>query len=170
MTLVACAALVWSQNVRPGGSGSKPATSSAPASKPTTFPAAAAGKWTNSAPEAAALAKASGRLILADFTGSDWCGWCKRLKAEVFDTKEFHDWSAKNVVLLEVDFPQSIQQPDGLKRQNQNLQKAYNISGYPTILFLNADGKIVGKSGYMDGGPKNWIDNAQRIIDKAKEN
>ena len=38
--------------------------------------------------------------IMANFTGSDWCGWCKKLKKAVFDTKVFQDWASKNVVLF----------------------------------------------------------------------
>ena len=47
----------------------------------------------------------TGKPILANFTGSDWCGWCMKLRREVFDTPEFQEWAKKNVVLLELDYP-----------------------------------------------------------------
>ena len=119
--------------------------------------AQAADSWLIKYDEAIAEAKKSGRPILADFTGSDWCGWCIRLHNEVFDTKEFKAWAAENVVLLELDFPQAKAQDPAVKAKNQELAKAHGVEGYPTILILTADGKKIGELGYMQGGPKVWI-------------
>lgn len=140
---------------------SKPATqaSSAPDGQP---------QWLTSMTEAAAKANASSRLILADFTGSDWCIYCKKLKAEVFDTPEFREWAGKNVVLLELDFPRTKKLDARLKAQNAALAEKYKVPGYPTVLFLTADGKEVGKSGYIGADVKTWLSQAQAIVDKAK--
>lgn len=124
--------------------------------------------WLNSYDKAAALAKKTDRLILADFTGSDWCGWCIKLKKEVFNTPTFQKWASENVVLLEVDFPSRKAQPAALKKQNQDLAQKFGIKGYPTIVFFNAKGKQLGRSGYRAGGPTPWIQNAQSIIGKRK--
>ena len=113
--------------------------------------------WTEKYDEAVAASKKSDLPILADFTGSDWCGYCIKLHKEVFDTKEFKEWAVKNVVLLEVDFPQQKAQDAALKAKNQELQKKYDIQGYPTILILDATGKKMGELGYQEGGPKLWI-------------
>ena len=122
------------------------------------IPAAAQeSSWLTSFEEAKAAAKKDQKIILADFTGSDWCGWCIKLKEEVFSKPEFQEWAAKKVVLLELDFPRKTAQSDELKKQNQDLAKEFGIRGYPTILFLDADGKQVGKLGYAKGGPANWI-------------
>ncbi|HBP19889.1 MAG TPA: hypothetical protein DEA08_19125 [Planctomycetes bacterium] len=120
--------------------------------------------WTTSWQEAVAESKASGKVILADFTGSDWCGWCKRLHAEVFNTREFVAWAKERVILLELDFPSRKKQPDELKTQNEELQKRYGIEGFPTVLLLDAEGKILGRSGYLPGGPKAWIKNAVELV------
>lgn len=131
--------------------------------------AASAGEltWLTSWKDATtALKKEKKKAVMADFTGSDWCGWCMKLKAEVFDTKEFSDWSAKNVVLLEVDFPKKKEQSDDLKKQNKELQGKYGIKGYPTIVFLDADGKELGRQGYKKGGPEVWIKGAEEILSK----
>lgn len=125
--------------------------------------------WLDSYDKAVERAKAEKRLVLADFTGSDWCGWCMKLKKEVFDTPEFQEWAGKNVVLLEVDFPQQKEQPAALKAQNEKLQEKYGIQGYPTILFLDADGKKVGQLGYRAGGAKAWTAEAQKVVDAAKK-
>jgi thioredoxin-related protein len=80
--------------------------------------------------------------IMACFTGSDWCPYCKELKSNVFDRSTFQDYAKKNVVLLYVDVPKN-----GLTREqvaaNQKLCNAYEINGYPTVMMLNADGKKI---------------------------
>jgi thioredoxin-related protein len=115
---------------------------------------ASAGEWLMDLPKAQAQAKKENKLVLLDFTGSDWCGWCIKLKKEVFDTKEFQDYAAKSLVLVEVDFPRKKQLSAAQVKANQALQDKYKIEGYPTIIVLNGDGKKVGELGYMPGGPK----------------
>lgn len=126
----------------------------------------AAEGWLTSWDEAAKQSKKTGRPILADFTGSDWCSWCIKLKKEVFNTKEFKAWAKTNVILLELDFPNSKPQPAAIKKQNETLAKKYKIEGYPTILFLKADGTKIGQSGYEPGGPNAWIASAKKILKK----
>jgi len=101
-----------------------------------------------------------------DFTGSDWCIWCQKLKKEVFTTPEFEAWAAKNVVLLELDYPRSTPQPEAVKKQNTELAEKYGIEGYPTVLFVDASGKVLGKSGYKKGGPTTWTSSADELIHK----
>jgi protein disulfide-isomerase len=96
------------------------------------------GDWITNYEEALKEAKQSNRAILADFTGSDWCGWCMKLKKEVFDTEEFKGWAAKNVVLLELDFPKQLEQSEEIKKQNQSLKEKFGIKGFPTIVFIDA--------------------------------
>ena len=68
--------------------------------------------WLINFEEAAKLSIKSGKPILANFTGSDWCGWCIRLNREVFVTPEFKDWASENVILLELDYQRRVQQTD----------------------------------------------------------
>ncbi len=114
----------------------------------------AAEAWLTDLPKAQAQAKAEKKLVLLDFTGSDWCGWCIKLHKEVFSTPEFAEYAKKNLVLVEVDFPNKKKQSSELKAANQALQQKYGIRGYPTIIILNGEGKKVGQLGYMPGGPK----------------
>lgn len=122
--------------------------------------------WTTSWDEAAKISKRTGKPILMDFTGSDWCGWCKRLKKEVFDTAEFQKWADKNVVLLELDYPRGAQQPEAVKKQNSMLAEKYQIEGYPTILFVNHKGEQLGQYGYDAGGPSVWTKKAEEMLGK----
>jgi protein disulfide-isomerase len=113
----------------------------------------AAAGWSDDYEKGIAQAKAEKKLLVLDFTGSDWCGWCMKLDKEVFSKKEFKDYAKDNLVLVEVDFPQSKPQSKKLKEQNEKLQAKYGIEGYPTIVVLNGEGKKVGQLGYQEGGP-----------------
>lgn len=115
--------------------------------------------WLVDINEAYEVSKKTGKPIMANFTGSDWCGWCKKLKAEVFDQAEFKKWADKNVVLVELDFPRRFQLPENIKQQNYSLQQAFKVTGYPTIwvFFLNKNDsgqftiEALGKTGYVNG-------------------
>jgi protein disulfide-isomerase len=119
--------------------------------------------WMTDVPKAEAKAKTEHKLVMMDFTGSDWCGWCIKLHKEVFSQPEFSDYAAKNLVLVEVDFPRKKEQSDDLKKANQSLQKKYSIEGYPTIIVLDGQGKKVGQLGYMPGGPKAFIAELEKL-------
>jgi len=123
--------------------------------------------WMTDLPKAQAKAKTENKLVLMDFTGSDWCGWCIKLHKEVFSKPEFGEYAKKNLVLLEVDFPRSKEQSAELKRANQALQGKYKIEGYPTIIVLNGEGKKVGELGYMAGGPTAFIAELEKLKKKT---
>jgi protein disulfide-isomerase len=115
------------------------------------------GQWTNNYDNALSAAAGTNRKIFLFFTGSDWCGWCKRLEAEVLSTPEFQEYARDNLILVKLDFPQSIPQSAQLKAQNQQLSQRYQIEGYPTVVVLNSSGKTIGRTGYKRGGPGPYI-------------
>ncbi len=113
--------------------------------------------WMVDMDEAYAASVKEGKPIMANFTGSDWCGWCKRLTASVFSKPEFKEWAKENVILLELDFPRRTSIPEKYKKQNAGMQRALKVTGYPTVWVFNlgkdADtGKYkidaLGKTGY----------------------
>lgn len=119
---------------------------------------AAESTWLTDLPKAEAQAKAENKIILMDFTGSDWCGWCIKFKKEVLDTKEFQEYAAKNVVLVELDYPNKKEQSADLKKANADLKKKYKVNGFPTLVVLDKDGKEIGRQvGYSKGGPEAFI-------------
>ena len=119
----------------------------------------AAPVWVTDLPAAQAQAKKDNKLVLMYFTGSDWCGWCKKLQKEVFSTKEFEQYAKDNVVLVEIDFPDKKPQTQQLKAANGALQAKFKAEGYPTIVVLNKDGREVWRQGgYLPGGPAAWIE------------
>jgi len=95
--------------------------------------------WLVDLNEAYSQSKKTGKPIMANFTGSDWCGWCKRLTAAVFSKPEFKTWAAKNVILLELDFPRGKAIPEKIKNQNADLQRAFNVSGFPTVWVFDLE-------------------------------
>jgi thiol:disulfide interchange protein len=128
-----------------------------------TTTSASTGAWIDSLAEALARAKKEKKIVLADFTGTDWCTTCMRLRKEVFEKPEFMDWAAKNAVLLEVDFPNKKKQTDALKAQNKKLLDDNGVEGFPTTLLLDADGKAIGKFEYEEGGPAPYIARVEAI-------
>jgi thioredoxin-related protein len=106
--------------------------------------------WTTDYKAALVQAKAQNKLVLLDFTGSDWCGFCKLLDQEVFTQQSFQDFANKNYILVTVDFPHQTQLAADLKQQNDALGKQFNVHGYPTLIVLDADGKELGRqTGYQ---------------------
>lgn len=119
--------------------------------------------WQTDFKKAQEQAKAGNKLLLVDFTGSDWCGWCIRLDREVFSKPEFQAYAKKNLVLLEIDFPRGKPQSDSVRKQNEQLADQYGVQGFPTIVVLNGAGQRVGMLGYMEGGPAAFIAELEKI-------
>lgn len=110
--------------------------------------------WSDNFKESLAKAKTEKKLLLAEFTGSDWCPPCKKQAAEVFSQQEFKDYAARNLVLVELDYPRSKPLSDAVKAQNQELKTKYAIRGYPTVVMLDGEGKELARwVGYGGGGP-----------------
>lgn len=119
----------------------------------------AAEGWLTDLDEARKVAVREKKAILIDFTGSDWCGFCIKLRDEVFTTKEFKDF-AKNYVLVELDYPNKKPQPPEVKARNREIQAKFGVSGFPTVLLMDAQsGDAYGRvSGYSPGsGPKAYL-------------
>lgn len=127
----------------------------------------AAESWTSDFTAAKAEAKKAGRPILADFTGSDWCPWCIKLEREVFSQAAFQEYAKENLVLFLADFPRKKTLSSKVVKQNQSLQTKYQVEGYPTVLLLDADGKVLGQTGYQPGGPEVYVASVKALLSKA---
>ena len=123
-----------------------------------TLSALAASGWQTDFAAAQTSAKKDSKAILLDFTGSDWCGWCIKMKKDSLDQKAFQEFADKKLVLVEVDFPNNKKQTDAVKKQNEALQKKYNVEGYPTFVLVDGSGKELGRHvGYLKGGPSAFV-------------
>ena len=114
--------------------------------------------WTDDFEAAKKQAAAEDKLLLVDFSGSDWCGWCKKLDREVFAKPEFLKGVKKDFVLVMIDSPRDKSLlSEKAAKQNPVLQRQYKISGYPTVLILDAEGEVLEQTGYREGGPKKYV-------------
>ena len=132
-------------------------------------------KWYTNMEEAIVESEKNKKPLFLFFTGSDWCGWCIKLQKEVFFKPEFKKWAKENVVLVELDFPKRKTIDENLKKQNRKLAQMLGVRGYPTIWFVNPireENKInlekLGTQGFVSGGPKAWISEAERQLNKNK--
>lgn len=120
--------------------------------------------WQTNLETALQKAKQENKAVLVNFTGSDWCIWCKRLSDEVFSKSEFEDFADKKLILVKLDFPRSIEQTTETKIYNNNLAQRFGVQGFPTILLFNSSGKLVLTTGYQPGGPINYINHLKAYL------
>lgn len=130
---------------------------------------ASAAEWETDFAKAATNAAKNNLFMLLDFSGSDWCGWCIKLDEEVFSKSDFKTYAGKNLVCVLLDFPQKKKQPRTLKDQNAELAKKYGVRGFPSVIILSPDGKLVGKTGYREGGAKAYVTHLQEMIEAYRK-
>ena len=135
------------------------------------LPIATGDGWHADYDTAVAEARETGKDLFVDFTGSDWCGWCIRLKDEVFQYDAFLDAAREDYVLLALDFPSAadikalVPNPE----RNAELRDKYEISGYPTILMMNVEGEVFARMGYQAGGPEAYVESMTTMARAGRE-
>ena len=114
--------------------------------------------WGTDLPAALNQARAENKMVLLDFTGSDWCPWCIKFDREVLSTGKFAAYAKDKLVLVLLDFPRTKPQSDSLKQANRELAIQFGVNGYPTYVLLSYAGKELGRQvGYAAGGPDAFI-------------
>ena len=114
--------------------------------------------WSTDLSKALEQAKAENKIVLLDFTGSDWCVWCMKFDNDVLSQPEFASYAKKNLVMVMLDFPNTKPQSDSVKKTNKDLQEKFKVDGFPTYVALTPDGKEIGRQvGYLAGGPQAFI-------------
>ena len=127
-------------------------------------------QWETDMAKAKAQAKKEGKSILINFSGSDWCSWCIRLDQEVFNKKEFVKFAEKNLVLLNLDFPRRKQLPAEQISHNRQLQYRYGVRGFPTVLLVDAEEKLLLSTGYRRGGAVPYVAFLKDALPKSRQN
>ena len=122
--------------------------------------------WLTDYSKALAKAKADGKVVLLDFTGSDFCSACKQLKAEVFPKKEFQEYAARRLVLVEVDFPLNKKLSEAQTAANTELKERFKVDGFPTLLVVDASGKKLGEVDF-DNDAAGLVKAIEQIASKA---
>ena len=120
--------------------------------------------WLNDYKKAQEEAKAGNKILLLNFTGSDWCGWCIKFDRDVLSQPQFKEFARNNLVLVELDFPRVKTQSAELQKQNRQLAQQYEVVGFATIIALNSDGqKLWEYDGYFAGGPEAFIAELEKL-------
>jgi len=127
--------------------------------------------WMENFDKARLEAKESGKYLFLNFSGSDWCGWCKKLSKEVFSQEDFLSFADKNLVLVNLDFPKFKQQSSEIKEQNRKLLNQFGVRGFPTVVLLSPEGGVVNQTGYRAGGAAKYASHILELIQQyeAKE-
>ena len=102
-------------------------------------------------------AEKEGKTILAVFSGSDWCHWCKLLESQFLSKKEFTDAVTNDLVCLYIDSPNDKSLiSEKAREQNPKLVKKYGIKGYPSVMFIDAKGEKIADAKRMKLSPAEW--------------
>ncbi|ALL06241.1 thiol-disulfide isomerase [Pedobacter sp. PACM 27299] len=117
--------------------------------------------WTSSFTEAQQKAKTSHQLILINFSGSDWCGPCIRLRKEILESETFETYAKDHLILLRADFPRQKknQLSAAQVKLNEALAEKYNPDGkFPYTLLVDENGKVLKSwDGYPNESPEKFV-------------
>ena len=126
------------------------------------------GEWLHDFQVAKDKATAENKYILLNFSGSDWCGPCIKLKKEVFENESFISLAEEKLVLLNADFPRSKknQLTKEQTQRNEALAEKYNPNGkFPFTLLLDANGKILKEwDGYVFASQDKFIEEIKNAL------
>ena len=120
--------------------------------------------WNDNFEVATAQAKAQNKYMFLNFSGSDWCIWCKRLDEQVLSKPAFQEYAKENLIMMVADFPRDFELPKKLEEQNQSLALKYDIEGFPTVIILDPDNNVAGVTGFRYGGAESYVEHIQSII------
>jgi len=136
------------------------------AEKPATE-GAVPGQWTMDLDAARKVAAEKKLPILLNFTGSDWCGWCKHMDKEVFSQEAWATYAKANLLLVWIDFPKDKSLvPEKFVSRNKTLSATYGVEGFPTYIVLDDDGQT--KLGQLGADreitPKKFVDSLSPLL------
>lgn len=125
--------------------------------------------WLTNLDAAKKIAEKDNKVILMDFAGSDWCGWCIKLDKEVFSQAAFKDYAKDNLVLMLVDFPRTKELPATERAVNEALMEKYGVEGFPTVILLDSKGRLIAKTSYREGGAAAYVEHIKELLAKARK-
>ena len=112
------------------------------------------------------------KMILLNFSGSDWCSPCIQLKKKIFNATAFSQFADSSLVLVNADFPRKKKNKPTPEQavKNDALAEKYNPDGkFPYTLLLDASGRIVKAwDGYPDISSAEFVQQIQDIVNAAR--
>lgn len=125
-------------------------------------------EWLTNMTAAKEVATKENKYILLNFSGSDWCGPCIKMKKEVFESESFLNLAEKKLILVRADFPRSKKNKlsDEQTKHNEALAEKYNPSGkFPLTILLDANGKVIKEwDGYAFSSQDKFIANLNIVL------
>ncbi|MEM8712399.1 MAG: thioredoxin family protein, partial [Planctomycetota bacterium] len=127
--------------------------------------------WLDSVDEALRVAAETNRHVLIDFTGTGWCGFCKRLDGEVLSTAPFLETMPSKYVLVRLDFDAKGSARTDLPHaaKNDALKATLGVDGFPRIVTMTAAGVPYGELGYERGGARPYVEKLEKLHGQAAE-
>lgn len=128
--------------------------------------------WKTDFNEAKAEALKTNKIILLNFSGSDWCSPCIQFKSKIFESQIFNTYANDRLVLVNADFPRkkknklTVQQ----KKMNEALAEKYNPEGkFPYTVLLSPTGKIIKQwDGLPDLSPAAFTEQIKVAVNAEK--
>lgn len=137
-----------------------PAARPGAADMPTARPAPEG--WLTNYDEALAKAAKENKKVLALVTGSDWCGFCRRLREQIIDKEEFQNFAKDKLVGLYVDMPMRSDMTPEQKAYNRKLAaKLAGDAGVPVTLLLEPDGTLIDR---VDGFSPQYVEHLRKAL------
>ena len=96
------------------------------------------------------------KIIMIDYY-TTWCGWCKRLDRDTYSSEELGKYADDNIVSLKLNAED--------KGEGTDLAQKAGITGYPTIVFYDADGKEIHRVVGYKPAPA-FIQDMMKAVDK----
>lgn len=118
--------------------------------------------WVTDVKTAFKLSKKTKKPVFAFFTGKEWCGWCKRLVAQVLSQPAFAKYANDNYIMLELDFPRRDRSK--ITPEMVQLSQQFGVRGYPTVLLLDHKKNLLGRTGYQKMTPEQYIQHLEGFL------
>ena len=120
-------------------------------------------RWGKSLKSAQKQAEETGLPIVLLFTGTSWCGYCIKLEKEILSKKEFKQGMDGVAIGVKFEFGSS----DFSKSKEA---KTYRITGVPAMVVVDAEGKELGRTGYIPGQtPVQYVEFFKKYAPKTAE-
>lgn len=120
--------------------------------------------WSDDYTETLKRSQETGKPAFVYFSGSNWCGFCKRFDAQIAETEALQSYLKENFELVNLDFPRPSPKDDPNFELNTWLKAQHGVSGFPTILILDHRGVVLGRAGYNRKGAEPFIIELDAIL------
>jgi len=116
-------------------------------------------EWKTDYTQAVQQAKQQSKPVFLFFTGKGWCSYCSKLENEVLNTSDFQNAVGDKFIFVEIDYQHGSVSP-----KTKQLLDQYRITGFPSVVILNSQGKVIGQTGYKPGGGKKYADMVLQMV------